>query len=304
MPTAAQKMAIATKYLAPKQKKAHGLKEADVALTEAGLTFLVEGYTREAGVRNLEREIAAVCRKVAHQIVRDKKRPRLSLTPAAVESLLGVPRYKERRGLKEPEVGVAAGLAWTQHGGDILLVEAGLMPGKGELTLTGQMGEVMQESARAALSFLRTQAGPLGLKEDFFKTHDVHVHIPEGAIPKDGPSAGVTLATALASAFTRIAIRHTIAMTGEVTLRGKVLPVGGLKEKILAARQHDLVQVILPRENEKDLSEIPDELREGMTFHLVDSVRDVFALALVEDPFRRPVPPPPALEAPRPEKHS
>ncbi len=302
--TLPEKLAIATTYLAPKQKKSHGLREGEMTFTQDGLTFLIDGYTREAGVRNLEREVASVCRKVAHRIVRDRKRQRLTLSPKLVEELLGVPRYKERKVLQADEVGVAAGLAWTQNGGDILLIEASLMPGKGDLILTGQMGDVMQESARAALSFLRSAAERLGQKEDFFASHDVHIHIPEGAIPKDGPSAGITMAVAMASAFTKVPVRHTMAMTGEVTLRGKVLPVGGLKEKVLAARQHDIFQVILPRDNEKDLTEIPANLREGMGFHLVDTLRDVFALALAEDPFR-PLPPPPvAAEGTRPEKHS
>jgi ATP-dependent Lon protease len=303
--TLPEKLAIAKQYLAPKQRKSHGLKEKEVLLTDEGLEFLIDGYTREAGVRNLEREIAAVCRKVAHRVVREHKRQKLLVTPKIVEELLGVPRYKERKVLNEDQVGVAVGLAWTQNGGDILLIEASLMPGDGNLILTGQMGDVMQESARAALSFIRGNAEKLGLKADFFAKNDVHVHIPEGAIPKDGPSAGITMAVAMASAFTKIAACHTIAMTGEVTLRGKVLPVGGLREKILAARQHDLLHVIIPSENEKDIAEIPANLREGMTFHPVATLKEVLALALVSDPFR-PVPPPPSesVDAPQPGKHS
>lgn len=302
--TLPEKVAIAQQYLVPKQREAHGLKKNEAVFTEEGLTFLIDGYTREAGVRNMEREIAALCRKIAHKVVQEGRRQRSKITAEEAESLLGVPRFKERKVLREDETGVAVGLAWTQNGGEILLIEARLMPGKGNLILTGQMGDVMQESARAALSFIRGQAERFGLSEDFFTANDVHIHIPEGAIPKDGPSAGITMATALLSAFTNIPIRHMISMTGEVTLRGKVLAVGGLKEKILASRQHEIFQVLLPRENEKDLTEVPEALREGMTFHLVDSLEEVFALALAEDPFRRrPTPPLGSVEAPRPAKN-
>ena len=285
--TLPEKMAIAEGYLIPKQLKAHGLKPKEIAFTSEGLTFLVDGYTRESGVRSLEREIAALCRKVAHKVVKERKRLHELLTPQRVEALLGVPRYKERKVLKGDEVGISIGLAWTQVGGDILLLEASLMPGKGNLTLTGQLGDVMQESARAAFSFIRGQSEVLGLSTSLFAKSDVHVHVPEGAIPKDGPSAGVALAVAMVSAFTGIPVRHDIAMTGEVTLRGKVLPIGGLKEKILAAKQHDVFQVILPRDNAKDLTEVPDSLRQGMTFHHVDTLEEVLRLGLREDPFRR-----------------
>jgi ATP-dependent Lon protease len=220
-------------------------------------------------------------------VVKSRKRTRVILTPEKVEELLGVPRFKDRKILHEDEVGVTVGLAWTEKGGDILLIEANLMPGKGNLILTGQMGDVMQESARAALSFLRSQAHRFGLKEDFYREKDIHIHIPEGAIPKDGPSAGISMASSLASVLTGIPVRHDIAMTGEVTLRGKVLPIGGLKEKILAAKQHEVYHVLLPRENEKDLTEVPEALRKGMTFHFVDTLLDVLKLALRENPVRK-----------------
>jgi len=303
--TLPEKLAIAQGYLLPKQLKSHGLRKQDLQISPEALTFVIDGYTREAGVRNLEREVASLCRKVAHQVVKSRKRELQALTPDRVEALLGVPRYKERKVLTEDQVGVAVGLAWTQHGGDILLIEANLMPGKGNLILTGQMGDVMQESARAALSFLRAQASDYGLDPSFLLEKDVHVHIPEGSVPKDGPSAGITMAVALVSAFTGVPVRHDLAMTGEVTLRGKVLPIGGLKEKILAAKQHEISEVLVPEDNRKDLAEIPENLREGMTFRHVESLSEVIRLALARDPLHKGPPlladrqEPPVLETPR-----
>ncbi len=280
--TLPEKLSIAEGYLIPKQLKAHGLRERDMDFPREGLAFLADGYTREAGVRNLEREIATLCRKVAHKVVREGRRSHEVLTPERVEALIGVPRYKERKALLSDEVGVAVGLAWTQVGGDILLIEASLMRGRGNLTLTGQLGDVMQESAKAVFSFIKVHVEELGLSPTLFKESDVHIHVPEGAIPKDGPSAGVSLAAAMVSAFTGVPVRHEVAMTGEATLRGKVLPVGGLKEKILAAKQHDIFTVVLPKGNERDISEIPEGLREGMTFHFVENLREVMALVLVD----------------------
>jgi len=285
--TLPEKLAIAEGYLVPKQLKAHGLRSRDAVFTTEGLTAMVDGYTREAGVRNLEREIASVCRKVAHKVVKERKRGHEEVRKGSVETYLGVPRYKERRILHEDEVGICVGLAWTQSGGDILLIEASLMAGKGNLILTGQLGDVMQESARAALSFLRGQWESLGLAPNFYSENDVHIHVPEGAIPKDGPSAGIAIAVALVSAFTGVPARHEVAMTGEITLRGKVLPVGGLKEKILAAKQHDVFTVVLPKDNEKDVSEVPEPLREGMAIRYVESLEEVIALAFRESPFKR-----------------
>ena len=284
--TLPEKLAIAEGYLVPKQLKAHGLRTRDVAFTKGGLTAIADGYTREAGVRNLEREIATVCRKVAHKVVKEHKRAHEEVRKENVETFLGVPRYKERKVLREDEVGICVGLAWTQNGGDILLIEASLMAGKGNLILTGQLGDVMQESARAALSFLRGQWESLGLAANFYAEHDVHIHVPEGAIPKDGPSAGIAMAVALISAFTGIPARHDVAMTGEITLRGKVLPVGGLKEKILAAKQHDLFTIALPKDNEKDVTEVPEPLRQGMDIHYVESLEDVIALAFRATPYK------------------
>ena len=299
--TLPEKIAIAQRHLIPKQIKSHGLRPDEIDFDDESLTFLAQGYTREAGVRNLEREIAAICRKTAHKVVQNRRRGKEKATPEKIEVLLGVPRFRDRQVLHEDEVGAAIGLAWTQNGGETLLIESNLMPGKGRLILTGQMGDVMQESARAALSFIRSESELFGLNERFYAENDVHIHIPEGAIPKDGPSAGVTMACSLLSAFTKIKIRHDVALTGEITLRGKVLPIGGLKEKVLAAKQHEIFHVILPRENEKDLTEVPEVIKEGMNFHFVESILDAVRLLLREDPIRPPSAPPGAMpERPRP----
>jgi ATP-dependent Lon protease len=289
--TLPEKISIAENHLCQKQMKLNGLTKKDVEMTEAGLNAIIDEYTREAGVRNLEREIASIFRKIAHIVVKEKKHPKIKVTGEKVREFLGLARFKDTSILSGDEVGVAIGLAWTQNGGEVLLVEARLMPGKSHLELTGQMGDVMRESARAALSYIRSSAKRLGLSEVFLKLQDVHIHIPEGAIPKDGPSAGITMATALVSTFTKIPVRHIMAMTGELTLRGKVLPVGGIKEKVLAARQHGITEVILPKDNERDIGEIPVKLKEGMTFRFVDTLEEVFRLALSEDPFlTRPAP--------------
>jgi ATP-dependent Lon protease len=247
--------------------------------------LLIERYTREAGVRNLEREIASICRKLARRVLRDKTKRRSTLTvdPALVRELLGQPRYRAQRREKAPEVGAASGLAWTEVGGELLTTEVTLMRGKGNVTLTGQLGEVMQESARAALSFVRARADRLGIDVEGFEKIDVHVHVPEGAIPKDGPSAGITMATALVSACTGTPVRVDLAMTGEITLRGRVLPVGGIKEKVLAAYRAGIREIILPDENEKDLEDITEDVRGEMTFHLVEQMDRVLELALVRD---------------------
>jgi len=281
-----EKLQIARQFLVPRQVDKHGLKKFAVTVDEEAILFLINRYTREAGVRNLEREIASVCRKLARRVLREKttRGAEITVTPEVVQELLGHPKYREQRREKEPEVGAASGLAWTQVGGELLLTEVTLMRGKGNVTLTGQLGEVMQESARAALSFVRTRAEAFGVDVEAFEKTDVHVHVPEGAIPKDGPSAGITLATSLVSAFTRTPVRVDVAMTGEVTLRGRVLPVGGIKEKVLAAFRVGIREVILPVENEKDLEEIPDEVRETMQFHLVDHMDEVLDKALIRDP--------------------
>jgi len=281
-----EKMEIARQFLVPRQIERLGLKRFGVGFSQDALMLLIERYTREAGVRNLEREIASVCRKLARRALKEKLRrdaSAIEVTPEVIGELLGKPRYRAQRREQDPEIGAAAGLAWTQVGGELLLTEATLMRGKGQLTLTGQLGDVMQESARAALSFVRTRAEILGIDVEVFEKTDVHIHVPEGAIPKDGPSAGITIATSLVSAFTRVPVRVDVAMTGEITLRGHVLPVGGVKEKILAAFRAGIREVILPEENEKDLEDIPADVREEMQFDFVGHMDDVLTRALVGD---------------------
>jgi ATP-dependent Lon protease len=277
-----EKLHIAQEFLVKKQIEAQGLSKYKVRFTDEAIKLLIERYTREAGVRNLEREIGSICRKLARQVLTQKlpAGTELVVTEEKVSELLGKPRYRVSRAEKESQVGVATGLAWTEVGGEILATEVTLMKGKGNLTLTGQLGEVMQESARAALSYVRSRAVSLPIPADFFETHDIHVHVPEGAIPKDGPSAGITMATALLSAVAGVPVRQDIAMTGEITLRGKVLPVGGIKEKVLAAFRAGIAEVAVPRENEKDLEEIPEEVRGTMTFHLVAHMDELLPLVL------------------------
>jgi ATP-dependent Lon protease len=277
-----EKLAIAQQFLVPRQLKDHGLSSDKMKFDEEAIRVLVESYTREAGVRSLEREIASICRKIARRVVKEGPSVAVAVSPEMVIELLGKPRFRSRRKSEESEVGVATGLAWTEVGGELLETEVGLMPGKGKLTLTGKLGEVMQESARAAVSYLRSRAELLGIEPDFNENMDIHLHVPEGAIPKDGPSAGITMATALISALTKNPVRKDVAMTGEITLRGKVLPVGGIKDKILAAYRGGITEVILPKENEKDLEEIPVEVREAMEAHLVESMDEVLRLALHE----------------------
>ncbi len=278
-----EKMAIARRYLIPKQIKSHGLHKLKIEIDEDAIREVIERYTREAGVRNVEREIGSLCRKIARRVVSKELAKEFQVTPARVVEMLGVPRYhlpsEEQR---VPEVGVAVGLAWTDTGGEILPIEATLMGGRGKLVLTGQLGEVMRESAQAALSFIRSRADEFGVDPRFHRKYDIHVHVPEGAIPKDGPAAGVAMATALTSLLSGIAARTDVAMTGEITLRGKVLPIGGVKEKVLAAFRHGARTVILPRDNEKDLSEIPEDINKQMTFHLVERVDKVLEIALTE----------------------
>jgi ATP-dependent Lon protease len=275
-----EKLAIAQQFLVPRQLKDHGLSAEKIAVEAEAVRVIIESYTREAGVRSLEREIASICRKIARRVVREGPALTVTVTPQMVFEFLGKPRFRARRKNEESEIGVATGLAWTEVGGELLETEVGLMPGKGKLTLTGKLGDVMQESARAAVSYLRSRAHLFGIEPDFNESVDVHLHVPEGAIPKDGPSAGITMATALISALTKIAVRKDVAMTGEITLRGKVLPVGGIKDKVLAAYRGGINEIILPKENEKDIEEIPNEVREAMEFHLVESMDEVLRLAL------------------------
>jgi ATP-dependent Lon protease len=279
--TEEEKLAIAREHLVQKQIANHGLTPEQVTINDDALRTVIRGYTREAGVRNLEREIAALCRKAARKRAEGDESP-LTITPAVVVGMLGAPTFMDEEieeRTKDP--GVAIGLAWTPAGGDVLFVEASRMAGTGSLTLTGQLGEVMKESARAALSWFRAHASTYGADPDFFKNAEIHLHVPSGAIPKDGPSAGVTIATALASELTRRPVRGDIAMTGEITLSGRVLPVGGIKEKVLAARRIGIREVILPRPNEKNVNEdLTDELRRDMTIHYVQTVDEVLLLAL------------------------
>jgi ATP-dependent Lon protease len=279
--TEREKIEISQRHLLPKQIKSHGLAETNVAFAEEALAELVRRYTREAGVRNMEREMSTILRKVARKVVLEGKDYAASVTSANLSDYLGVPRYRTTQQEERHEVGLATGLAWTEVGGEILPIEVTLMPGKGALRLTGKLGDVMQESAHAALSFVRSRAEQFAIPRDFARKVDVHIHVPEGAIPKDGPSAGITMCTALVSALTRVPVRRDVAMTGEITLRGKVLPIGGVKEKLLAAHRIGVTMAILPRENEKDLADVPKNVLDGLEVHLVDHVDQVLKLALV-----------------------
>jgi ATP-dependent Lon protease len=277
-----EKIAIAKQYLIPKQAEANGVKDLPITWTEEALTAIVHRYTREAGVRNFEREIATVCRKIAKEWLAGGRvtGQAFAVTPERLTAWLGVEKYRETRREKEDEIGLANGLAVTAFGGDLLTAEVTIVPGKGKLTLTGKLGEVMQESAQAAMSYLRSRAGTFGLSNDFQNKIDIHVHFPEGAIPKDGPSAGITMATAMASALLRIPVRQTVAMTGEVTLRGRVLPIGGLKEKILAAHRAGVTTVLCPEENRKDLNDVPESVLEQLAVIPVKHMDEVLRHAL------------------------
>lgn len=306
--TEEEKLNIARKFLLPKQLVANGLQEDDLDITDNAILGIVRSYTKEAGVRNLEREISAICRKVAKEVVKNRGQRRKTVVNAqSLEKYLGIPRYHYGLAEEKDEVGVSTGLAWTEFGGEILQIEAVIMPGKGNLTITGKLGDVMQESARAALSYVRSRAGRLGLDNDFYQNLDIHIHVPEGAIPKDGPSAGITIATAITSALLKIPVRKDMAMTGEITLRGRVLPIGGLKEKILAARRGNVSVVLVPRRNEKDLKEIAPKLLKSIRVEMVEDMDQVLKKALIlDDPdslFKKPAPPAVAV-FPKPGVHS
>lgn len=275
-----EKVNIALRYLVPKQMEAHGLNKDVLALDEEVLLKLVQGYTRESGVRAMERQVANLCRKIAIRWVKKEWEPHM-LTVEDLESALGAPRYHFQVAAKAPEIGAVTGLAFTEVGGVVLTVEVTPLPGKGKLTLTGQLGDVMKESAQAAWTFVRAYALSLGIEEDFYDRTDLHIHVPEGATPKDGPSAGVTMATAIASALARRSVRSDLAMTGEITLRGNVLPIGGVKEKVLAAHRAGIKVVILPEENRKDLEDVPEKVRKVMEFHFVSRIEEVLKLALL-----------------------
>ncbi len=280
--TETEKIEIAKRFLIQKTLKATGLTSKNVSFTDDAYETVIRRYTREAGVRNLEREIASICRKIARKVVADGKGFSEEITQEKVTEYLGVPKYRPLMAEEENEVGIATGLAWTEAGGELLVTEASLMPGKGALTLTGQLGDVMQESAQAAMSFVRAKADQLGIPKNFNRRTDVHVHVPEGAIPKDGPSAGITITTALVSTLANIATRRDVAMTGEMTLRGKVLPIGGVKEKVLAAHRAGLKTIILPKDNEKDLADIPKNILDTLDLYMVDSIDEVLKVALAE----------------------
>jgi ATP-dependent Lon protease len=280
--TEQEKLEIAKQFLVKKQMLQAGLSEKNVKFTDEAITTLIRAYTREAGVRNLEREIGNVCRKVARKVVKEGENYTVAVTGENVTDFLGVIKFRDTLAHEKSEVGLVTGLAWTEVGGSILSTEATVVEGKGgKPTLTGKLGDVMQESAQAAITYVRSRWQRLGLSRDFYRSIDIHVHVPEGAIPKDGPSAGITIATAIASALSKIPVRRDLAMTGEITLRGKVLPIGGLKEKLLAAHRAGLFEVILPRDNEKDLAEVPENLRNAMKLHFVDTMDQVLQIALV-----------------------
>jgi ATP-dependent Lon protease len=295
--TEAEKREIARRFLVKKQREANGLNEENLQVDQA-LGHIIRHYTQEAGVRNLEREIANVCRKVARRVVKDgKDKVKIEITPENTNEFLGVIKYRELWAGKKNEIGLVTGLAWTEVGGQVLSAEAGLMHGKGRLTLTGKLGDVMQESAQAAMSYVRSRTASLGLPHDFYRHLDIHVHVPEGAIPKDGPSAGITICTAIVSALTRIPIRCDLAMTGEITLRGKVLPIGGVKEKVLAAHRVGIRTVLLPKDNEKDLADVPPEIQSDLVIQFVETMDEVLALALERPLQASPLPEVPEVVA-------
>jgi ATP-dependent Lon protease len=286
--TELEKKEIAKKFLVPKQMKDTGLSGEQIQFEETGIDELISHYTREAGVRNLEREVSNICRKVARSVVNaqgdskngKKKFAKAVVNGTKVNELLGPQRFRDQERDKQNEVGATTGLAWTEVGGSILTTEAAIMEGRGKLTTTGKLGDVMQESAQAAMSYLRSRSHIMGLPKDFYRHLDIHLHVPEGAIPKDGPSAGITIATSIISALTSIPVRADIAMTGEITVRGRVLPIGGLKEKLMAAHRYGIREAILPADNEKDLPDIPEIVRNDMKLHFVKSMDEVLKIAL------------------------
>jgi ATP-dependent Lon protease len=278
--TEQEKLEIAKRFLVKRAQEATGLTDKNLTFTDEGLLHIIRHYTHEAGVRSLEREIQNIARKMARKVVTDGATSTVEITPGNANDFLGVLKYREFWLEKHNEIGLTTGLAWTEVGGSVLSTEATLMEGKGRLTLTGKLGDVMQESAQAAMSYVRSRSNLLGLPKDFYRNIDIHVHVPEGAIPKDGPSAGITICTSIVSALTRNAVRRDVTMTGEITLRGKVLPIGGVKEKLLAAHRMGLRTVLLPKDNEKDLAEIPQEILSGLTIHFVETMDEVLQIAL------------------------
>lgn len=278
-----EKMQIAKRFLIAKEMEANGLTKDQITFTDGAILRIIRQYTREAGVRNLQRELASICRKVARKIVTDGVKEKIRITSKLIPRYLGVPKYRYGEAEGKDQIGVATGLAWTEVGGELLAIEAMVMKGTGKMVMTGKLGDVMQESVQAAFTYVRARAEEFGLPGDFYKDMDIHVHVPEGAIPKDGPSAGIAMATAIASALTKRKVRGDVAMTGEITLRGRVLPVGGLKEKLLAAHRGNIKTVIIPKENEKDLVEVPENILKSLELVFVESVDEVIKVALMEE---------------------
>ena len=298
--TEEEKINIAERYLVPKQRRNNGLKDDELIIPEGAIREIVRHYTREAGVRNLEREIARICRKVVKELVMKPSKKPVTVRPASIEKYLGVKRFRYGRAEETDRVGQVTGLAWTEVGGELLTIEAAFLPGKGKLIHTGQLGEVMQESIQAAMTVVRSRSAVLNIDTDFYQKHDLHVHVPEGATPKDGPSAGIGMCTAIVSALTNIPVRSDVAMTGEITLRGEVLPIGGLKEKLLAAHRGGIRTVLIPEENEKDLIEIPKNIKSKLDIRPVKWIDQVLEVALKHSPVtgeeKPEEPPPPAPE--------
>ena len=281
--TANEKLHIAKRHLVSKQLEKNGIRQEQLSISEGALKDVIAYYTREAGVRSLERQIGKICRKAARQLLEDKDK-KLKVTNQNLEKYLGKPKYREDKANEKDDIGIVRGLAWTSVGGDTLQIEVNVMPGDGKLELTGKLGDVMKESAKTGLSYIRSIASDYGVDVAYFKEHDFHIHIPEGAVPKDGPSAGITMATAVFSAIMQVPVKCKVAMTGEITLRGRVLPIGGLKEKMLAAKMAGIETVLVPRENERDVEEISQEIKTGLEICFMDTMEDVLEKALVMIP--------------------
>ena len=283
--TANEKFHIAKEHLWEKQLHKNGLKESQLTISDNAIRGIITNYTREAGVRSLERKLGTVCRKAALEILKQKSEKKcIRVNSKLLEKYLGKPNYSVDMANEKDDVGIVRGLAWTSVGGDTLQIEVNIMPGKGEIELTGKLGDVMKESAMTGISYIRSIAPKYKVAPEFFKEHDFHIHIPEGAVPKDGPSAGITMATAVLSAITNIPVKAKVAMTGEITLRGRVLPIGGLKEKLLAAKTAGITTVLVPKRNEKDVAEISNEIKSGMEICFVESMDEVIRLAFAQDP--------------------
>jgi ATP-dependent Lon protease len=282
-----EKANIARRYLVPKQAKTNGLKDGEITIEDSAVTDIIRHYTREAGVRSLEREVSKICRKAVKEILLTPDTRHVEVSETNLDKYLGVKRFRYGKAESENRIGQVTGLAWTEVGGELLTIESAVVPGKGKLQYTGQLGEVMQESIQAAMTVVRSRQELLGLETDFYQKNDVHVHVPEGATPKDGPSAGIGMATALISALTKIPVRADVAMTGEITLRGEVLPIGGLKEKLLAAHRGGITTVLIPSENEKDLAEIPENIKDKLAIHPVKWIDEVLDVALERSPLAK-----------------